>query len=370
MSASHKEISNILEAIAATEKDIPLALATVVEVEGSSYRRCGARMLIRQNGNWIGAISGGCLEGNALRLARQVMLDKQPRLVTYDSRTDAAAKEIGASLGCNGLIKVWIEPLESLGAVELLKQLKKGFGGNEELWFARVIENELPPATENAANFACGKSFLLSEGDFGTPLVNQLLAREEGLQEIRINGSTCLFAVEQLRPAIHLMIFGGGYDAEPVSRMAKELGWRVTVTDDCAAKALPLRFPKADQVLHLDRKEAVKGLKPDAYTAALLISHNYEYDLQILQDLQQFSLPYIGILGPKKRFERMDEEMEGALSGSPHIYGPVGLDIGAETPLEIAFSIIGEIQAVFNGRKGGLLKERKGFIHDRKALRI
>ena len=143
---------------------------------------------------------------------------------------------------------------------------------------------------------------------------------------------------------------------------------RVTVTDDCAAKVLPIRFPEAENVQQLTRETAVSSLKPDRFTAAVLMSHNYGYDKAILLEMISTNVSYIGLLGPRKRFDRMNAELGGVLDGIEAIHAPIGLDIGAQTPLEIAIAVIAEIQAVFARRNAGFLKSREGFIHDRKEI--
>lgn len=357
MSASRNEINEILNTVRRAEDLDQWALVTAVGLEGSGYRRTGARMLVHQKGNWLGAISGGCLEGNALRRARQVMQTGVPQLVTYDTRSDESAKEIGASLGCNGILRVWIEPVTKL-LIDTLEQLSAAFLANETQWFARELNeqarNESPTGEKGIWH---EKDMALLQWD-----------KREGLQSIYHDGEERLFAVEKVVPAIRLLIFGGGHDARPVTELAKQLGWLVTVTDDCPAKAIPTRFPSADQVIHLKPEMAAKALNPGHFSAALLLSHNFDYDRQILIGLLEFDLPYIGILGPKSRFERLNEELNGRLSETPTVFGPVGLDIGSTTPFGIAVSIVSEIQAIMTGRKGTSLRERNGSIHLRETV--
>ena len=358
MAASYPEICNVLQAIGRWEKGWEnLALATVVEVQGSSYRRTGARMLIQSDGNWHGAISGGCLEGNALRRAREVMRRQTPRLVTYDTRTDASAKEIGASLGCNGLLQVWLEPLHP-SLVDHLHMLHDAFLGTEKVWFQRVLEHA---ADENTSGMdGAGQSGAFEKG----------LSQREGLYRVDREGGEMLVAVEKVPPVPRLHIFGGGYDAQPLAELGKGLGWIVKVTDECAAKALPLRFPAADETAQHSRQEAVAALSPDACTAVVLLSHNFGYDKAVLEALLREQQPfYVGILGPRKRFERLDSELEGRLSAWEALHAPVGLDIGAETPMEIALAVVAEVQAAYAGRQGGKLRAGKGPIHTRGALR-
>lgn len=343
MAVSNLEIHNILGVIRANEDlHSEMALATVVDVEGSAYRRVGARMLIQTNGKWTGSISGGCLEGNALRRAQEVIRSKQPHLLTYDTRNDENAKALGASLGCNGVIQVWMEPLLGFGAIAFLEALDRALKGDGAVWTSRKLDGA-----------DCGE-FEVLEGEY---------KGGEGLLE-----STGMLATEQVLPAIRLLIFGAGDDAKPLCHLASQMGWRVTVADECQAKTLPIRFPEAEKVQNVTRENPLSELPLNSRTAAVLLSHNYGFDKAVLQALLPLDLPYIGMLGPKKRFERMDKELRNTLSKHSEIHAPIGLDIGAQTPFEIALSIVAEVQASFSNRNGGALRDRKGTIHGRKAV--
>lgn len=405
MSASHKEISNILAAIdkasgisllgektdeggVVPSNSSQLALVTVVDLEGSGYRRVGARMLVHPDGNWVGAISGGCLEGHALRIARQVMRSGNPELIVYDTRTDEAAKSLGASLGCNGVLRVWIE-LVTDEVIEGLQRLKEAFYGSEKKWFLTPLDHrdhsdhndhnepvfgriDLKAKAENKRRVEVEANESGIASGLGVQKGHALLTRKldfnrEGIYSSKRedNPEWEQVMIESITPVIRLQIYGGGYDARPLTELGHQLGWQVTVTDDCAAKSIPSRFPKADRVVHLKREVAVTTLDPDEFTAVVLLSHNYPYDKHILNDLLTRDLTYIGILGPKKRFLRMNDEIGGKLSNRPEIHAPIGLDIGGETPFEIALAIVAEIKAVFAGRRAGMLKDRKGTIHSR-----
>jgi xanthine/CO dehydrogenase XdhC/CoxF family maturation factor len=166
------------------------------------------------------------------------------------------------------------------------------------------------------------------------------------------------------------MIFGGGFDARPVSELAKNMGWSVTVSDECVAHIAPVFFPGADRVSLCHREHIEREFNITPYTACLLMSHNYEYDRDVLKKILSSASPYIGILGPRKRFDKMIDEFtrQGIIITADQmhrIHSPVGLDIGAETPDEIALSIIAEIQAKFSNRSGGFLKYRNAPIHKR-----
>jgi len=183
------------------------------------------------------------------------------------------------------------------------------------------------------------------------------------------NGFVDVF-IELIQPTVSLIIFGGGFDARPVSQLAKSLGWDVSVTDECVAHIAPLFFPGVDNLTLCQRDFIDRDFDISPYTACVLMSHNYEYDRDVLRKLIKSDTPYIGILGPRKRFDKMLEEFakEGiTFTAEDHhrIHSPIGLDIGAEAPDEIAVSIIAEIQSKFTSRSGGFLKYRSGPIHHR-----
>jgi len=349
------------------------ALATVVKVRGSSYRSPGARMLIMDDGRWVGSISGGCLEGDALRKARKVMIDKTPMTVTYDTREESN-QNLGIGLGCNGVIDVLIEPLD--------QEDKK----NPVTLFNSLITSKEPVAlaTIFEATTGVGEKLLLTStgewsGDFSdVELKNKVQASLKNLFETKKSeakkyqsqGRDAEVFIELIQPAVSLIIFGGGFDARPVSELAKSLGWTVSVTDECVAHIAPLFFPTADKLTLCQREFIDRDFNITPYTACILMSHNYEYDRDVLKKLLKTNTPYIGILGPRKRFDKMQSEFNaqgGTLNEQDfqRIHSPIGLDIGAEAPDEIAVSIIAEIQSKFSNRSGGFLKYHPGPIHQR-----
>jgi xanthine dehydrogenase accessory factor len=351
------------------------ALATVVKVRGSSYRSPGARMLITDSGKWIGSISGGCLEGDALRKARQVMLDKKPRTVTYDTREESN-QNLGIGLGCNGVIDVLLEPLE-LNAKE-----------NPIIIFESLLNSKTAIAVAtifNSKNHNGEKLIVTIDGQTQSSFSNETLAKavSDDLQNIfqsnasfaknyKIDNEEIEIFLELIQPVVSLLIFGGGFDARPVSQLAKSLGWNVSVTDECVAHIAPIFFPTADQLSLCSREFIDRDFDITPYTACVLMSHNYEYDRDVLKKLLKSDTPYIGILGPRKRFDKMLDEFSRdgiTLSADDlhRIHSPIGLDIGAEAPDEIAVSIIAEVQGKFSNRSGGFLKYKNGPIHDRDA---
>jgi len=346
------------------------ALATVVKVRGSSYRSPGARMLITDDGRWVGSISGGCLEGDALRKARQVMTDNQPMTVTYDTREESN-QNLGIGLGCNGVIDVLIEPIDKNGKNPV--QLFEGF---------ESASAPLAMATVFRGPDCIGQKHLITldqaaTSTFANDKLSQVVANDLGsvfdtkkseAKTYKVNGEAYEVFVELIQPTVSIIIFGGGFDARPVSELAKSLGWNVSVTDECVAHIAPIFFPTADKLSLCQRDFIDRDFEITPYTACVLMSHNYEYDRDVLKKLIKTETPYIGILGPRKRFDKMqaefaEQKIELSSLDFQRIHSPIGLDIGAEAPDEIAVSIIAEIQSKFANRSGGFLKYNPGPIH-------
>jgi xanthine dehydrogenase accessory factor len=349
------------------------ALATVVKVRGSSYRSPGARMLITDDGKWIGSISGGCLEGDALRKARQVMIDNKPMTVTYDTREESN-QNLGIGLGCNGVIDVLIEPINISEENNPISLFERFISTKEPLTLATIFnatsgvgEKIIARATGEIRNY-------FSNVVLSNVVKNDLLElfntkKSEAKTFTTPDGEAEVF-MELVQPSVSLIIFGGGFDARPVSQLAKTLGWDVQVTDECVAHIAPLFFPTADKLSLCHRDFIDRDFEITPFTACVLMSHNYDYDRDVLKKLIKTETPYIGILGPRKRFDKM--LVEFSAQGLPlqdedihRIHSPIGLDIGAETPDEIAVSIIAEIQGKFVNRSGGFLKYRNAPIHHR-----
>jgi xanthine dehydrogenase accessory factor len=351
------------------------ALATVVKVRGSSYRSPGARMLITDDGKWVGSISGGCLEGDALRKARQVMTSGQPMTVTYDTREESN-QNLGIGLGCNGVIDVLIEPLDHRELTNTISMFKEIMTNNQPVAIATIFSGTDPH--DVGKKILCGENISVPVelenavicASIQHDLENVFKTKKSEARKYQDGEITVEVFLELIQPTVSLILFGGGFDARPVSHLAKSLGWNVTVTDECVAHIAPIFFPKADNLSLCNRQFIDRDFKITEYTACVLMSHNYEYDRDVLRKLIKTDTPYIGILGPRKRFDKMIEEFskEGvSLSHIDHhrIHSPIGLDIGAEAADEIAVSIVAEIQGKFSNRSGGFLKYRSGPIHQR-----
>ena len=367
-----KEQRAIIEAFKKVDRSQrKVAIATVVKVRGSSYRSPGARMLITDDGKWVGSISGGCLEGDALRKARKVMSEEVPILVTYDTREESN-QNLGISLGCNGVIDVLIEPLKTDDPYNTISIFENLLNIQEPVAMATVTMGK--NMSEKFLLGKNGESIRFSDETLNDLVRLDLVAlfdsNKSGSKEYTFNGEKIEIFQELIQPVVSLIIFGGGFDARPVSQLAKSLGWDVTVTDECVAHIAPVFFPEADKLSLCQRDFIDRDFKITNYTACVLMSHNYEYDRDVLRKILKTETPYIGILGPRKRFDKMLDEFRAEnlildKDDLHRIHSPIGLDIGAETPDEIAVSIVAEIQGKFANRSGGFLKYRNAPIHHR-----
>ena len=376
-----KEIKDIIHSYDEAQKQSKqTALATVVHVDGSSYRRPGARMLITEEGQLTGAISGGCLEGDALRKALLVMSQKRSMLVTYDTMDEDDAI-LGIGLGCNGIIQVLIEPINPVEPNNSIQLLKTVASHRQKVVLITLF------SLENKKDAQPGTCLLLRENEVterNVPALKDILIKD-GMQVLTAHQS--LFRtyqsknqnltafIELIEPVVSLIVFGAGNDVIPLVVMAEILGWETTVIDGRPAYAKKERFSPTCQVLVSKPEKVLEQITIDKQTVFLLMTHNYNYDMAMLLQLLQKNVVYVGMLGPKKKLERiLDEWEEQGIQLTKEqlasVHSPVGLDIGAEASEEIALSVLSEIKAVLSGKKGLSLHGNTGTIHSRNEFVI
>jgi xanthine dehydrogenase accessory factor len=343
-------------------------LVTVAGTRGSSYRSPGARMLILPDGSRIGAVSGGCLEGELCRRAHWWTAEFPALLKSIDTSTQEDNEGFG--LGCGGGIYLLIERLganASLGtsgaATHPLLAQEQVVQSREATAVAVVLE-----ATA-ASGLRVGQRFAMGDAS-ARPEIARLLrhAVEMGdsfaaeLREGAAAGSRVFF--ESLIPPLQLVVCGAGTDAQPLVALAASLGWSPLVMDRRADMARAARFPDAAQVVVAADEPALAPVRLDARTAAIVMSHSFAQDTFFLQWLLARPVCYVGVLGSRRR--TLDLLAQLGRDAMPEtLYAPAGLDIGAETPEQIALSILSEVQACFAGRTGGALRDRDGSIHGR-----
>jgi xanthine/CO dehydrogenase XdhC/CoxF family maturation factor len=367
------EITDVLGAIESlSAQGQRMALATIVAVRGSTYRRPGARLLVPEEGTPIGNLSGGCLEGDVADLAKVVMQEGRARLAGWDLTADDDAVW-GLGLGCNGAIEVFIEPADR--AAEVAGVLRIALEEERPICLVTVLESDVA-SVEPGARLVVRRDGR-EEGSVGDPGVDAqaiAAAREllrEQRSEIRTFEPGVRAFVEVLEPPLRLLICGAGHDAIPLVRAAGVVGWSAIVVDDREAFLTADRFPGAAGFVHVDEPSSAAKLAPiDERTYAVVMTHNFLRDKDYLRSLLTSPAAYIGMLGPAARTERLfmelrEEGVDVSDADRERIHGPAGLDMGAEGPEEIAQSIVAEIVAVKRARRGGFLKDRPGPIHDR-----
>jgi len=315
-------------------------LAHLVAVDGSHYRRPGARMIFAENGATTGSISGGCLEADLARRCAGVLAQDRPELVEYDLR---GSDDLvwGTGLGCAGRVEILLSPLERAGGI--LESISAADG-------AAVLATAI-----GEGDFALGEQALLAGGELkaGSSRLSRVLACGQPIDGI---------LVEELEPPIRLLAAGSGEDVAEIVAAGRALGWDVRVFSARPTHALRRRFAGLSLF-----PAAEIGAHSVARTAAVVATHNYFDDLEILRSLAAAGTPYVGLLGARARVERLLSDCGDVLGKESRrrVFGPAGLDIGADTPGEIALSIVAEIHGVLRGRSAGFLRDRRGRIHDR-----
>ncbi len=306
-------------------------------------------MLVSAHGDSIGAVSGGCLERDVTEHAHAVITDGKPRLLTYDTRL---------TLGCHGVVEIFVECVPGPGG-DVVGYLGRQLATRKPALLATVFSGDLPLGSYPHLAPSCPPEC------------------EEGLSQVLRMGRSALRTLDAgrsevffgwIEPPIRLIVIGTGYDVIPLVRLTRELGWEVQVIGHPGDAGAFKGLLDVEEVIVSGPGELTAQLQPDGFTAAVLMTHHFGRDLAFLQALLPIGLPYLGLLGPRKRREQLltaladngfvpEPDMLAALRS------PVGLDLGGETPEEIALSIVAEVRAVLSGREGMPLRDRKTGIH-------
>jgi xanthine dehydrogenase accessory factor len=369
------ETADVLAAISSYRANgAKIALATIVGVRGSTYRRAGARLVVAEDGTMVGNLSGGCLEGEVHDLAHFVMESGTPRLESYDLTADDEVVW-GWGLGCNGAIDVFIEPGDK--AAEVADAIRLAVDDERPVVVATVITSSLDEVEPGArVVFAEGSPPL---GKVGLAALDRAVADEAerartgGVSEVRpvpAEGGQVDVFFEVIDPPPRLVICGAGHDAIPLAAAAAGLGWRVVVADDREGMLTARRFPAAGDLVLTEPGEVTEKARIDDRSFVVVMSHNYLRDRDYLRSLLGSDAAYVGMLGPKARLERLlgdlsSDGVELPAASLERVYGPAGLDLGAEGPEEIAAAIVAEILALVRNRNAGFLKDRDAPIHPR-----
>lgn len=333
-----------------------LVLVTIIATEGSTYRKPGAMMLISRDGCFEGMISGGCLEGDLLHHASDVFDNGSARHLTYDMHAgDDLVWSLG--LGCDGVIHLQLQRLDRESGFGFLEQLEQSFMDRQAGLLALV--------TRSGMGLPLGSlAFTDSDGTAqGEPDLLGL-TRERTAEwpdwryrvcRVGKGDEGCDVLLVHMPAQTRVLICGAGPDAVPVARALSGMDWDIRVVDHRSAYARQDRFPDACRISQARPEQLSETVDLEQLDAAVIMSHHLENDAEYLRQLAAFEIPYIGVLGPAARRGKLSE-----MAGCPEqrLFGPVGLDIGAELPEAIALSIAAEIHAVLNGRDGRSLTLR------------
>ncbi len=360
------------------ESDLRGVLATIIDVEGSAYRRPGAKMVIPEDGEGVGHITAGCLEDEIQTIAGDVLADGTPRVETYDLRPDGESDVWGLGVGCNGVITILLEPLDAS-----YERVVDAHEGGEDAGVVTVVESDADATTDGedetdavgARAYYDPASDEFSPGErFPTALADRL---REATRDLTAQGRADSFDVDRHTVFVDgvaapedLVLVGTGHDVGPMAELGARADFRVTVVGFRGADARADRFPDADDVRSTSPAQIREAFDFDSNTYVVVATHNFIDDRLAVDELLQTDVPYVGLMGPPERFEEMLAEFEGedrtfSEAELDRLYTPVGLDLGGGSPYEIALSVVSEVMAVTNDRQPRHLREREGRIHDR-----
>ena len=335
------------------------ALATVVRIDGSAYRRPGAKLLVEESGATRGGVSGGCLEADVREIAMTVMREEVPQLRHYETGGDDRTVW-GLGLGCNGSVDIFVQPVTSGDALDVTRRVRTLLAGDAPFAVSTLVRD--PSA-------ARGRMLVTWDGppvgSTGTPGLDREIARRA--EALLAAGESKCYDIESTgvftevhAPPPRLVICGAGDDAMPLAAYASQVGFRVTVVDHRPAYLSPERFPDAELI---DRRPAdgLEGLPLGPRTHLVVMTHSFAHDREWVRHLLRTDAPYIGLLGPRARKEEILEQIDAA--GTDRLFAPIGLDLGADGPEQVAVSILAELLAVRASSASRHLREKEDVIH-------
>ena len=340
------------------------ALATLTETRGSTFRRAGARMLVCADGTVVRGLSGGCPEADIVGRAREVIADGAARIVRYDRESGLDAL---IELGCGGELEVLIEPLRGPRDTAFLDAVAACLADRRSGVLASVFRKDGAVLAPTPRRLVIDEGRIVHNG-FGAGLISGLLA---DLASERVGpgpsrdtfehgGSRWDVLLEPLIAPFRLHVFGINSGALALARIGAGLGWEVLLVDDQAGRPLPAPVPARVRHVAVPPNEVADRLAFDARSFAVVMTHHLGRDVDYLRALRAAPLAYLGAIGSRKRVQRLSD---GSGLDADALHAPAGLDLGSETPEEIALAIAAEIVAAVHGRRGGPLRDSGGPIH-------
>ncbi len=340
-----------------TERGEAAAVATVVHIRGSAYRRPGAKLLVEASGKTWGGVSGGCLEADVREVGLAVLCDGVPRLRHYDTGSDEETVW-GLGLGCNGSVDIFVQPATAPETLAAFARVRELLEGDAPFTVSTVLAGgqTLVRADVGAVTGSTGEARL--DGEIKQRAADCLADERSAVYDV----SSARVFTEVHIPPPRLVIFGAGDDAMALASTARNVGFRVAVVDHRPAYLAPERFPEATHLIDARPGQDSDPLPPplDRRSYAVVMTHSFAHDRDWVRHLVGTDVPYIGLLGPRARTETILGELTG--DGSDRVFGPAGLDLGADGPEQIAVSIVAELLAVWGQREPRHLREREGAI--------
>ena len=334
------ELKNIIDYVIQNSNQNKFVLATVVHLEGSSYRRPGVRMLINNNGESFGNVSGGCVEKEIIKQSQSVFKSEIPKIIKYDGRF---------RLGCEGIITILIEPfsLSKKFITEFNTSIERRFS----IYSSSTYKLEQVEDLNLGTQIQIGKKKFSFHKNFST----------------KSNKKTLYFE-QSFAPIFRLFIFGAEHDAVQLCKSASLLGWEITIVAP-PDENKTINFFKGAKNFITPIIESFNSNSIDKQSAIILMTHSFNKDIQYLIALKETFPAYFGLLGPSKRREKIIEKFldhypECSIEFLDQLRGPAGLDIGAESPSEISISILSEILSVIRQKNALILSSKNGNVHD------
>ncbi|NNE25815.1 MAG: hypothetical protein HKN09_03135 [Saprospiraceae bacterium] len=342
-----KELKEIINHYKQNAHGLQCALVCIVQVNGSSYRKPGARILLLENGEFTGSISGGCLDGDALKKAQKVIYSGRPQLVRYDT-TQENDSPIGLGLGCQGIIDVLIQPLDNEGYE--IGQLQEIVDSRKPLVMVQAIDSK---TISNSILYPADQALHIEDDALRQAVTTSFKKERSSLATI----DQQRYSIQYYTPAIHLVVCGHQYDSLVLSELAEKIGWKTTI------------YGKLQKIYYKGQitRNCIENDQPlpdaDPFTAFIIMSHDIDTDIRNLKRALSEQASYIGLLGPIDRRNKIFDTLEKEFTRQlllEQIFTPVGLDIGARTPEEIAIAIIAEVTMYFSNTTGQPLTKVKG----------
>jgi xanthine dehydrogenase accessory factor len=353
-----RETAEILERVAELgSRGRRCALATVVRISGSSYRRPGAKLLIEEDGQTRGGVSGGCLEADVREIALHVMRSGVSQLLHYDTGSDDNTVW-GLGLGCNGSVDIFVQPALDSFVSTVLPLLRARFDKLETFAISTIVDGP----SDVGRSFVVGESVDASGATGIEREVTRLAAAAiaAGRSSVDALDSKLVFT-EVLKTPPRVIVCGAGDDARPLVAYASEAGFDLTVVDHRPAYLSLARFPSARRLLNLRPEGDLGQLDVGSRDMIVIKTHSFLHDCEWVRVFLQTKAAYIGVLGPRARTEEILQRVGGG--ANDRVFGPVGLDVGADGPEQIAISIVAELLAVRTRQRPRHLRERGAAIH-------